>query len=227
MLGVSVRVDMSLISELSTRMTIKQAQASGDAHGIICPTPLNVLMSDAVIRLLECLRSPVEADVLGSGVVREIIYRVLSGPQGAALLVLLDRNGHLAKVHTTLQWIYREYAGPLNVPRMAEAVSMSVSAFHHSFKEVTGTSPLQYLKAVRLHKARLLIKYNGLGAQVTAAKVGYESPSQFSREFKRFFGHSPARESVRLQAMIGADGPEEVFESACLRVRKKAESGKG
>jgi AraC-like DNA-binding protein len=214
MLGVSVRVEMSLISELAEKLERRRDDEPENALGIIRPTPLDLPMSAAVVRLLECLLSPVEAEILGPGVVREIVFRVLSGPQGEALRALINRNGHLAKIYATLQWIHREYPEPLNVPRMAEEACMSVSAFHHTFKEVTGTSPLQYVKAVRLHKARLHIKYDGLGASVASAKVGYESPSQFSREFKRFFGHSPARESVRREAMIGADGPEEAFNNA-------------
>ena len=219
MLGVSVRIEMALVTELANRLNSPRSQKPENGLGIIRPTPLDLTMSKAVVRLLECLRSPVDAEVLGPGIVREIVYRVISGPQGEALLAMVNRSRHLAKIHATLQWIHREYSEPLNVPRMAEEVSMSVSAFHHSFKEVTGNSPLQYLKAVRLHKARLHIKYDGLGASVAAAKVGYESPSQFSREFKRFFGHSPTKESVRLQAMIGADGPEDGFNNARLGSR--------
>jgi AraC-like DNA-binding protein len=91
---------------------------------------------------------------------------------------------------------------------MAEEAGMSVSAFHHAFKAVTSNSPLQYLKAIRLHKARLLILHDGLGAALAADRVGYESASQFSREFKRFFGASPMQDSMRLRELSGMREPE-------------------
>jgi AraC-like DNA-binding protein len=91
----------------------------------------------------------------------------------------------------------KRYAEPLNVAGVAAEVGMSVSALHHHFKSVTAASPVQYLKAVRLHKARMLILHDGVGAAVAADRVGYQSASQFSREFKRFFGHSPIEDSRR------------------------------
>lgn len=208
MLGLSVRVDMGVVSELACKMELRRSQGVEDTPGSICATPLDLPMSEAAIRLLECLRSPIDAKILGPGIVREIAYRVLCGPQGDALLAILNRNGHLAQIHAALQQMHRKYAEPLNVPAMAEEIGMSVSAFHHTFKTVTATSPLQYLKAVRLHKARMLMRYEGLGAAIAAERVGYESASQFSREFKRYFGYNPTEESSRMRVMVGADGPE-------------------
>lgn len=221
MLGVSIRIDMPIVTELAAKMDLRPIDGEVDLVATVRPCSLDVPMSDAVVRLLEVMRSSMDAQILGPGIVREIIYHVLSGPHGSALLSMLNKGGASAKVQAALEWIHREYAEPLNVPKMAETLGMSVSSFHHSFKNVTGTSPLQYLKAVRLHKARLHIKYDGLGAALAAAKVGYESPSQFSRDFKRFFGHAPTRESVRKEAMIGADGAEEEFTTASLRVGRK------
>jgi AraC-like DNA-binding protein len=159
-------------------------------------------MSDAIVRLLECLRSPVDAAVLGSGIVREITYHGLCGPQGPTLFAMLDRNGQLAQIHAALHRMHTRYTEPLNVARMAEEIGMSVSAFHHNFKAVTASSPLQYLKSVRLHKARMLIMHDGLGAAIAADRVGYESASQFSREFKRFFGSRPMEASKRVREIF-------------------------
>jgi AraC-like DNA-binding protein len=192
LLGISVPVDLELVSELATRVRPRAPTEAQEMRGVIRPTSLELNMSDAVIRLLECLRVPLDAMVLGPGLVREITYRVLSGPQGDALLALVRRGSHLARIHATLQQIQREYAGALNVSRLAESANMSMSVFHRRFKRVTGVSPLRYLKAVRLHKARVLILSDGVGMSVAATKVGYESASQFSREFKRFFGYSPS-----------------------------------
>jgi AraC-like DNA-binding protein len=164
-------------------------------------------MSDAIVRLLECLRSPVDAAVLGRGIVREITYQGLCGPQGDALFAMLARNGPLAQIHAVLHRMHTRYTEPLNVTRMAEEIGMSVSAFHHSFKAVTASSPLQYLKSVRLHEARMLIMYDGVGAAIAADRVGYESASQFSREFKRFFGSRPMEESKRVREFFGVATP--------------------
>lgn len=166
-------------------------------------------MSDAIVRLLECLRSPVDAAVLGPGIVREIAYHGLCGPQGDALFAMLARNGPLAQIHAVLHRMHIRYTEPLNVTRMAEEIGMSVSAFHHNFKAVTASSPLQYLKSVRLHKARMLIMHEGLGAAIAADRVGYESASQFSREFKRFFGNRPMEESKRVREIFGVIAPED------------------
>jgi AraC-like DNA-binding protein len=210
LLGLSVRLDMAVISELACRMELRRAHDAEDDLSSVCSTPVDIRMSDATVRLLECLRSPVEAEILGPGIVRELVYRVLCGPQGNALLAMLNRNGQLAQIYAALQQIHRKYAEPLNVPDMAEEMGMSISAFHHNFKAVTSTSPLQYLKAVRLHKARMLMRFEGVGAAIAAERVGYESPSQFSREFKRYFGHNATDE--RVQMMAGADGPERMAE---------------
>jgi AraC-like DNA-binding protein len=117
--------------------------------------------------------------------------RVMAVARRETLLAMLGRNGDATRVHAALRRIHSRYSEPLNVAHLAAEIGMSVSAFHHHFKAVTSTSPLQYLKTVRLHKARMLILHDGIGAAVAADRVGYESASQFSREFRRLFGHSP------------------------------------
>lgn len=124
---------------------------------------------------------------------REIIYYVLTGPIGGALLSLVSRQTQFSLIARALRRIESHYAENLSVDALAAEVNMSVSAFHHNFKAVTQTSPLQYLKRYRLHQARLLMLHDGLKASAAAVRVGYESPSQFSREFKRYFGVTPGR----------------------------------
>jgi AraC-like DNA-binding protein len=198
LLGVTIRMETSLISELAIKMDVRRKHEATDMGLCIRATPLDSRMCDGIVRLLVCLRSPVDAAVLGPGIVREIAYYALCGPEGGALLTMLTRCGPLAQIHTVLHRMHSRYTEPLNVARMAEETGMSVSAFHHNFKAVTGSSPLQYLKSVRLHKARMLILHDGLGAALAADRVGYESASQFSREFKRFFGNRPKEESKRI-----------------------------
>jgi AraC-like DNA-binding protein len=214
MLGISIRIDMGTLSELALKIDVRRRQSSADDLRSICATPLDYEMMEAAIRLLRCLRSPADAKVLGPSIVREITYRVLCGARGDALLALLTRSSQMAQIFSTLQQIHVKYAEPLEVGRMAEDSGMSISAFHHTFKAVTATSPLQYLKSIRLHKARMLMVHDGLGAAIAADRVGYESASQFSREFKRYFGHAPSEEASRLRTMFGisaaAQGAQEL-----------------
>ncbi|WP_016679942.1 helix-turn-helix transcriptional regulator, partial [Yersinia pestis] len=104
----------------------------------------------------------------------------------------VTRHGHFNQITKTLRRIENHFADNLSVEQLAAEVNMSVSAFHHNFKAVTNTSPLQYLKSYRLHRARMMMLHDGLKASTAAIKVGYESASQFSREFKRYFGHTPS-----------------------------------
>ena len=202
MLGLSVRVMPNVVNELAIHMPARPRPAATDAVSCVQATPLDIAMSDAALRLLECLRSPLDAQILGPAIVREIVYRALSGPQGHLLMAMVERQGQASQINAALQWIHVHYAEPFSVARIASDVAMSVSAFHHQFKALTGNSPVQYLKSVRLHKARALIVNEGAGAAIAATSVGYESASQFSREFKRFFGASPTDEARRARAFI-------------------------
>ena len=112
---------------------------------------------------------------------------------------LVNRHTHFSQITKSLRRIEAQYADNLSVEILASEVNMSVSAFHHNFKAVTSTSPLQYLKTYRLHKARMMMMYDGLKASSAALQVGYESASQFSREFKRYFGVTPSDEIARLR----------------------------
>ena len=108
----------------------------------------------------------------------------------------------LCRIGKVLRHVHANYSSPLDVESMADEASMSLSAFHHHFKAVTSCSPLQYLKTIRLHQARLLMVHEGMGASTAAQRVGYESPSQFSREFKRLFGANPSTEAARVRAAL-------------------------
>ncbi|CAK6489372.1 HTH-type transcriptional activator RhaS [Pantoea sp. Nvir] len=156
----------------------------------------------AAERLLDVMVHPRDARVLGPQIVREIIYYVLTGPTGGALLSLVSRQTQFSQIARALRRIENHYAENLSVDALAAEVNMSVSAFHHNFKAVTQTSPLQYLKRYRLHQARLLMLHDGLKASAAAVRVGYESPSQFSREFKRYFGVTPGEEISRVRQTV-------------------------
>ena len=142
--------------------------------------------------------------MLGRQTVREIVYRVLRGEQGGSLRALANRDEHFTRIARVLKHVHADCAKPLSVEEMARRANMSMAAFHHNFKLVTGSSPLQYMKRIRLDRARLLMAHDGYNASTAARAVGYESPSQFSREFKRLFGMTPVEETGQARARLVA-----------------------
>jgi AraC-like DNA-binding protein len=152
-------------------------------------------LGDAVNRLLECLKSPLDSQILGRQVVREIIYRVLCEEKDGALRSLANRHEHFMRIARVLREVHADCAKPHTVDSMSKRAGMSIAAFHHNFKQVAGSSPLQYLKRIRLDRAKRLMIHDGHNASTAAKAVGYESASQFSREFRRMFG-SPPLQSV-------------------------------
>jgi len=207
MLAVSIKVDLGLLAELLMKMDHSLQHAEAIMPQGIYSTKLGRKLSETTTRLLECLIDPTEARILGPQIVREITYRVLCGEQGGALRAAAALHSRFGQVNRALQRIHVEYARSLSVEELAETAGMSPSAFHQNFKTVTSTSPLQYLKTIRLHKARILMAHEGLRAGVAAERVGYESPSQFSREFKRLFGMSPVDETARVRVILGMPEP--------------------
>ena len=193
LLAVSIRLDLIELSDLITQIGAAGHHPEAPPTGIVS-TLLDGDLAGATIRLLEALTVPLDAQVLGQGIVREICYRVLTGEQGAAMRAALAHNGRFGRVARALKRIHTEYATPLNVARLAEEAGMSVPAFHANFRTVTQTSPIQYIKSTRLHQARLMMIRDGVTAAAAAGRVGYESASQFSREFKRLFGRTPVEE---------------------------------
>ncbi len=195
LLGFYVDVDMRVLNELIESIDPPAEQRDSNEHVLprgIGPAPLDAEMADAAVRLLACLASGTEARVLGPGLIREVVFRALQGARAGVLYGLARHNGHLAHVARALQLIHRDYAAKLDIDSLARSAHMSASAFHRAFREVTTDSPIQYLKKIRLNKARDLMLHHGMKAYLAADEVGYESPSQFSREFKRYFGQSPA-----------------------------------
>lgn len=202
MLAVAIAIDLKLAAELVLALDERHRSRPRDPVGI-CSTPLDGRMGDALLRLLEALASDDDARILAPGIVRELLYRVLSGPQGGAVHAALNQHSHFGRIGRALRRIHADYRQSVDVAMLAREAGMSVAAFHAHFKAVTRTTPIQYLKTTRLHKARLLMVQDGISAATAAHRVGYESPSQFSREFKRFFGRPPALEaSVMKSALI-------------------------
>jgi AraC-like DNA-binding protein len=202
-LGLAVQVDLGMVSEILMTMGMRSVPPASNELGGVQSTPVDAGLSGALVRLVECLQTPVDARVLGPQIVREITYRVLCGQRGGALEQLLPLDETRMQMHRILHRMHADYARPLHIATLASELGMSVSALHHNFKAVTATSPLQYLKTIRLHKARMLMVQDALGASLAAERVGYESPSQFSREFRRMFSATPLEETERVRASLG------------------------
>ncbi|WP_312317331.1 AraC family transcriptional regulator [Atlantibacter hermannii] len=201
--GIRINVDVQQLQTLL--MDIGEDEAFRPAQ---CASGINsAVLSDEILcaieRLIDVLEKPLDARILGKSIIREILYHVLMGPRGGALLALVSRQTHFSLISRVLKRIENQYTENLTVDQLALDANMSVSAFHHNFKSVTSTSPLQYIKTFRLHKARMLIVHDGMKASAAAMRVGYESASQFSREFKRYFGVTPGEDAARMRTMQG------------------------
>ena len=214
LLAIYFRLDFRLLADLLLQMQDTNA-AEAIPKGMFA-TAMDEKMSASVLRFLEAMDEPMEARILGRALMREIYLRVLTGEQGASMRAALANEGQFGKVAKAIRKIHLSYSEKLDVEQLAREAGMSAPSFHTHFKNVTATSPMQYLKSTRLHQARLLMARNGLTAASASAQVGYESASQFSREFKRLFGKSPVDEVERMKrafALPDAD-PASIYVSS-------------
>lgn len=206
MLGIALRIDPVITAQLA--MEIDEGEAPPVPRpATLYASPMDAKLEDAALRLLEALCSPREARTLGAAIVREINYRVLTGTQSANLRAALQQNTHHGRIAKVLRYIHTHYARELDVATLADTINMSAPAFHAHFKAVTATSPIQYIKTMRLHQARLLMIRQGLSASSACEQVGYKSPSQFNREFKRLFGRPPLQEARAMQSIFALGEP--------------------
>jgi len=186
---------------------ILDAGIDGSAPDVTGPSlQLDVVtpeLCDAAIRFLQLLGSPADIAILAPLVEREILYRLLQSPQGARLRQIARADSKLQQVNRAIGWIKRHYRHPFSIEQVATEARMSASALHEHFKAVTAMSPLQYQKQLRLQEARRLMVGLSLDAATAGHEVGYDSPSQFSREYSRLFGAPPSRDVSRLRQSPG------------------------
>ncbi|WP_413676756.1 AraC family transcriptional regulator [Pantoea dispersa] len=209
LLGLVIRLDAATLARLVTQVAAADIPLAETPASIIS-TPVNETLADSTLRLLQALSDPLEAQVLGPARVEEICFRVLLGEQGGAVRAALTYQGHFGRIARALQRIHADWQQPLDVPHLASEAGMSVPRFHLHFKSVTQTSPIQYLKSLRLHQARLMMIRDNLTAAGAAARVGYESDSHFNREFKRMFGRTPADEARVMKRAFALLPPEQL-----------------
>jgi len=195
LLGLFVDIDPTEIHELVALVAdhgFLRTPTSGALQRGVEPVMLDTAMRDATTRLLDCLCSPMDSTALGQSIVREIVYRALLANHGPALFALTQHDASYSKIAKVIAHIRKEFAGPLSMDALAERAGMSSSVFYKAFKDVTGSTPLQYLKKIRLHHAKHLLVVDAARVSKAAEAVGYESTTQFSREFKRHFGVAPS-----------------------------------
>lgn len=195
-LAVSLTLDPAVLAPLLADLPeAAGAERAGGAFSVAAVTPE---LLDAWVRMLRLMRRPQDIAALAPAYEREILYRVLQGPHGAMLRDIALPDSALARVQRAIAWIRREFASPLRIETLAEKAAMSASSFHRHFKAATALSPLQYQKRVRLMQARMLMVAQGASVTGAAFEVGYESATQFSREYARLFGLPPARDVARI-----------------------------
>ena len=204
-----LKLDLRMMAELVAQSRLPpprdRSVARGMALGAVTPTLL-----ESFKRLTDLLDEPDAIEVLAPLVQREIHYRLLTSDQAGRLRQLASVGSQSHLVARAIEWLKANYASPLRIEELAERVHMSASSLHHHFRQLTAMSPLQYQKWLRLNEARRLMLNEGFDAASAAFEVGYESPSQFSREYARLFGAPPRRDVVSLRSKAAPDRRERV-----------------
>ncbi|WP_299019789.1 AraC family transcriptional regulator [uncultured Photobacterium sp.] len=196
LIGIDIEFDLPMIQQL-----VEMLEQDGDSDMLqvdpngrgVAVSEITPLISNCMSRLLFVLHSTLDSKVLGPQLLREFFYLLLQGRQGYLLAQYCRQDSALSRVSKVINHVQSHYEQKLVIDDLASMAGMSVSAFHRAFKQVVTDPPLQYIKKIRLNKAKSLMIQDGLPANVAAGRVGYESATQFSREFKRYFGLPPSK----------------------------------
>jgi AraC-like DNA-binding protein len=192
-LGLLLKLEMPAVREILSQQEFHLREESADARGMaVGVTSLELL--DACSRLVDLLDTPQDIPFLSGLIQREIVFRLLRSPQGKHLRAIATLGEQSHRTAKAVEWLRTNYSKPLRVEELATMARMGVSTLHHQFRSLTAMSPLQYQKQLRLHVARERMLNQGLDAASAAFEVGYESASQFNREYSRFFGQPPIRD---------------------------------
>ena len=203
-LCLTFRLDVMRLRELLPHGPAPRLPAA--SHAGISLSPLDDSLLDPLLRLVRLLDHPRDLAALGPLIEQELLYRLLTGDQGARLVQIATAGSQSHQVSRAIDWLRQHYDEPLRIGDLAARVNMSESSFHHHFRAVTAMSPLQYQKQLRLHEARRLLLVGQCDVATAAHRVGYESPSQFSREYSRQFGAPPLRDVSRLRSAEAVAG---------------------
>ncbi|WP_296947816.1 AraC family transcriptional regulator [uncultured Massilia sp.] len=198
-LCLRLNLDMAALGDLALRHPAAGPEPAADGPGLALNRTTPELL-DAAVRLAALLDAPADAGALAPLVVREILYRLLTGPGNHVVRQMAQANSRLNAIARAIVWLRAHYADACRIDDMADVAGMSRSTFHAHFKAVTSMSPLEFRTQLRMQEARRLMVAAGMDAASAGYRVGYESPSQFSRDYARLFGAPPAKDASRLRA---------------------------
>jgi len=203
-LAIRLDLDPARIAELTAKAFPHGLPVAGKAHAI-CMDQVDDHVINAVVRLLGLMSQPAEAELLAPLVMDEILIRLLKSSLGLRLAMIGQEESKIHRIAKAVSWVRSNFNKPLDVERLATLVHMSPSSFHQHFKAVTEMSPLQYQKALRLQEARRLMIQKRLDSGTAGREVGYQSVSQFIREYGRYFGNTPTKDIAMLLQKAGAE----------------------
>jgi AraC-like DNA-binding protein len=196
-LGLTMELDLRVIAQLMLNNDGPLSPSSKERLGVAV-SDVSPPLLDAFNRLIDLLEHPEDIAALAPLVQQEICYRLLTGEQGPRLRQITSAGNHAYRIARAIDWLKDNFDKPLRIDELADRVGLSASAFHSHFRSTTAMSPLQFQKRIRLNEARRLMLAERLDAAKAAFEVGYESPSQFSREYSRLFGQPPMRDIKNL-----------------------------
>ena len=202
-LALGLTLDPAVVTAVLIESGLLHTRANGDVRAVAV-SRLDAGLLDAVVRLVRLLDSPADYGVLAPLAIREIVYRLLTGDQGDRLRQIAVVDGRVHRIAKAIEILGKDRDKPLRVADMARQLGMSVSGLHSQFKAVTGMSPLQFHKRLRLQEARRLLLAGEVDVARAGYRVGYDDPSYFSREYKRLFGEPPLRDVERLHGLTAA-----------------------
>jgi AraC-like DNA-binding protein len=203
-LGLRLKLDLREISQMMADSNLPQPRAQQSSRGM-ATGEVTLPLLNAIQRLIDLLAEEKDIPILAPVIQREIIYRLLVGDQGERLRQIASTGSQSHQIARAIGWLKGNYTQPLRIDDLAAQARMSSSTFHHHFRTMTALSPLQYQKQLRLQEARRLMLAERMDAATAAFHVGYESPSQFSREYNRLFGAPPLRDIAKLRQMASAE----------------------
>ncbi|MEH1833018.1 MAG: AraC family transcriptional regulator [Nostoc sp.] len=198
-LGLKLTLDPMQLCEMAAQMNFSSAKKENSVRGLFVSNADATLL-ECALRLTKLLDTPQDIPMLAPMMIRELYYRLLIGEQSEAVRQIATSGSSMQRIASTIKQIKSNFTQPMRVEELAKQVRMSTSSFHQHFKQVTSISPLQYQKQLRLLEARRLMLTEDCDATSAAYQVGYESPSQFSREYSRLFGAPPMRDIERLRS---------------------------